>query len=142
MTEEKTDISVTRHVEQPVERVYDVWLDPAQARKFFFATATGQIVRAELDPRVGGKFVFTDRRDTGDVEHVGTYVELVRPKRIVFDFAVPQFSAQLTRIEVDVVQSGSGSDVTLTHRAVPPDHKEKARAGWTTILNNLADSLS
>jgi Uncharacterized conserved protein len=135
-------LSVTRTIDCPAEKVFDAWLDPEQAKKFLFATPTGQMVKAETDPRVGGKFTFVDRRDGQDVTHIGTYVELVRPKRIVFHFEVPPFSTEPTRIEVDIIPRGSASDVTLTHRDVPKAHAEKARNGWTTILNALASSLS
>jgi uncharacterized protein YndB with AHSA1/START domain len=138
---ERTDLSVTRQVNQPPELIYDAWLDPKQAKKFVFATATGQMVRAETDPKVGGKFTFVDRRDGEDVEHTGTYLELVRPRRIVFEFAVLKYSAEKSRIEVEIAPSGTGSDVTLTYRNAPKEHADKARSGWTTILNNLADSL-
>lgn len=138
---ERTDLSVARRIDQPPARVYDAWLDPKQAKKFLFATATGQMVRAETDPKAGGKFTFVDRRNGEDIEHTGIYLELIRPRRIVFEFAVPKYSAEKTRIEVEITPSGTGSDVTLTHRNAPKEHVDKARSGWTTILNNLADSL-
>jgi uncharacterized protein YndB with AHSA1/START domain len=137
----RTDLSVTRRINRLPERVYDAWLDPKKAKKFLFATAGGQMLRAETDPRVGGKFMFVERRDGDDFEHSGTYLELFRPQRIVFEFAVPKVSAEKTMIEVEITPNGTGSDVTLIHRNATKEHEDKARNGWTTILNNLADSL-
>ena len=138
----KADLSVSREIAAPPEKVYDAWLDPAVARNFLFATESGTIVRAEIDPRVGGRFTMTDRRNGEDFEHVGEYIELDRPRRIVFDFWLPKFSEQRTRIEIDIASRGSGSEVTLTHRDVPADHREKARGGWTTILAGLAAAVA
>lgn len=96
------------------------------------------MVRAEIDARVGGKFVFTDRRDGVDVEHTGEYLEIERPRRLVFTFAVPQFSAESTRVSIDIVPLETGCELTLTHEGVLPDYVTRTEAGWGMILDNLA----
>ena len=86
MSKQQTaQVRVNRRISASPERVFDAWLDPKKAGKFLFATATGQMVRAGIDPRVGGKFVFIDRRDGEDVEHTGEYLDLDRPRRLVFE---------------------------------------------------------
>ncbi len=137
-----TTVRVTRQFSASAERVYDAWLDPEMAKRFLFATARGEMVRAEIDARVGGSFVFTDRRDGEDIEHVGTYVELDRPRRIVFDFSVPRFSAQSTRIAIDIAPLASGCTLTLTHEGVLPEFKERTEHGWSTIVNGLEECVS
>ena len=68
---DKVLVRVTHHFDASAERVYDAFLDPRQARKFMFATATGQIVRCDIDARVGGTFTIVDRRRGEDVTHSG-----------------------------------------------------------------------
>lgn len=121
------------------ERVYDAWLDPAKAGKFLFTTPTGQMQRVEIEARVGGKFSFVDRRDGTDYDHHGTYLELVRPTRIVFEFAV--MDSPFTRVAIDIVARGSGCEVTLTHDGVPEKMKDRSRGGWTKILENCAKQV-
>ena len=81
---------VTQKFASDEESIYDAFLDPKTASKFLFATPTGTMVRAEIDARVGGRYTFVERRDGADVLHTGEYLELLRPLRMVFTFAVPQ----------------------------------------------------
>ena len=141
MTSPLVDVRASRPVDAPPERVFDAWLDPALARRFLFATATGEMVRAEIDPRVGGRFTMVDRRDGVDVEHTGTYLALDRPRRIAFDFAVPAFSAQRTRITVEIAPRGDGSAVSVAQHDTPAEYAERARAGWGMVLDALAHAL-
>jgi uncharacterized protein YndB with AHSA1/START domain len=136
-------VRATHRYDAAPERVFDAWLEPKIAGKFLFATPTGQMVRAETDPRVGGKFAFVDRRpEMGDVEHVGTYIEIDRPRRLVFDFAVPQYEATLTRITLDFAPSGAGCDLTLTHDGVFEDYVKQTEQGWGMILDSLERALA
>ena len=138
---ERNIVRVHHHFDASAERVFDAWLDPSRAGKWFFATPTGVMVRAEIDARVGGRFCFVDRRDGVDVEHVGEYLEIDRPRRLVFTFGVPQFSAEFTRVAIDLVASGSGCELTLTHHGVLPEYASRTREGWTGILEGLATTL-
>lgn len=123
------------------ECVFDAWLDPDTAGKWLFATPTGRMVRVEIDARVGGKFVFVDQRDGDDVEHIGEYLELDRPRRLVFTFAVPKFSPLLTRVTIDIAPTETGCDLTLTHDGVLPEWESRAESGWTAILDGLGRTL-
>lgn len=120
------------------ERVFDAWLDPAKARRFLFATPTGEMVRAETDPRVGGRFAFVDRRDGQDILHTGEYLEIERPRRLVFTFTVPKYSSLSTRVTIEIVPEGEGCELTLTHEGVLPEYKDRSVDGWSKILAGLA----
>jgi uncharacterized protein YndB with AHSA1/START domain len=133
-------IVITRRFDFPMERVFDAWLDPAKASTFLFATPTGKMVRVEIDARVGGSFHIT-RRDGDDVDHVGSYLEIDRPRRLIFTFGVPKYSAQITRVTIDLRPLPTGCELTLTHEGVLPEWLESSREGWGKILDGLSSSL-
>src|SRR5436190_18036912 len=136
------ELSVTHTYRHTPETVFDAWLNPAIARRFLFATPTGEMVRADVDPRVGGRFAFVDRRpDAGDVLHEGEYVEIDRPHRIVFTFAVPQYDPQKTTVRLDFEPVDGGCKVTLTHTDVLPEWRDQTVHGWTMILASLEAAL-
>src|ERR1700744_1107355 len=132
------EFSVTHSCAAAPERVFDAWLDPAIARRFLFATPTGEMIRAEVDARVGGRFTFVDRRpDMGDVLHTGEYLELDRPRRLAFTFGVPQFNPDFTRVVVEIAPTAAGCEVTLTQSDVPADWADRSKEGWGKILGVL-----
>ena len=133
---------VTRRYSAPPERVFDAFLDVTIARRFLFATAAGEMIEASVDPRVGGRFVFTERRpDMGEVRHVGEYLEIDRPRRLVFSFGVPQFDPGMTTVALDLRPDGQGCELTLTHEGVPPAYKDGSTDGWRRILAGLEPAL-
>ncbi len=137
-----TSVRVVRHFVESPERVFDAWLDPRSAGRWLFATPTGVMVRAEIDARVGGRFCFVDRRDGDDVEHEGVYHEIVRPHRLVFSFGVPKFSAEFTRVRIEIAAAATGCELTLTHENVLAEYAEQTQQGWTGILAGLAATLA
>lgn len=121
------------------ERVFDAWLDSTTARQFLFATAGGEMIRANIDARVGGNFEFVDRRNGEDIAHTGTYLEIDRPRRIKFKFAVN--GSPYTNVSIDIATTAGGCELTLTHEGVPPEMTERSAAGWTKILRAQHDVM-
>lgn len=142
---ERLTVRVSRRFEMPAERVFDAWLDPGNAGKWLFATPEGQMVRVEIDARVGGAFNFTDRRAGEDIEHTGEYLEIDRPRRLAFHFCVPKFSKEPTRIQVDLAPAASGPEstlLTLVHEGVFAEYAARTEEGWKGILEGLERQLA
>jgi uncharacterized protein YndB with AHSA1/START domain len=138
---ETATVTVERRIAAPPEQVFDAWTDPDHAGRWLFRTADGVLERCEIDARVGGRFRIDERRDGDLAEHFGEYAELDRPARLAFDFWT-SFSDERTRVVIDIVPDGDGSRLTLTHEGVWEDWADKTRQGWTTIVDNLAQTVS
>jgi len=136
----RVTLTVTRRFTASAERVFDAWLDPQTVARWLFTTPTGRIVHVAIDARVGGTFVIT-RRDGEDVEHTGQYLEIERPRRLAFTFAVPRFSSATTKVAIDIVPLESGCELTLTHEGVLPEWSERTREGWNSLTDKLAATL-
>jgi uncharacterized protein YndB with AHSA1/START domain len=135
-------VRASRRFSASSERVFDAWLDANSMRKWLFATPDGEMMGAESDGRVGGRFLFTERRGGVDVDHVGEYLEIDRPRRLVFTFTVPMFSPQATRVTVEITPTDEGCALALTHEGVFEDYEAQTRKGWTGILEGLAGTLT
>jgi uncharacterized protein YndB with AHSA1/START domain len=127
----------------PPAAVYDAWLNPYLAKRFLFATDDGHVIRADINAHVGGGFMIIDRRPTGDACHSGIFLELRRPRRIVFSFSVEEHDHCTDRVEIDIEPLGNGCRLTLTHEmcAEWSDFEEKTRQGWAHILEGLDREL-
>ncbi len=137
---------IKREYAFPAERVFDAWLTPEITRRWLFTTGDSEVVRCEIDARVGGTFEIVDKRDSGEfkgeIRHIGEYLEIDRPRRLVFTFGVPQFDPNMTRVEIDIAAKGSGCELTLTHYGVPPEWQVPTTEGWTKLLGNLEREIT
>ena len=147
-------VRVTHRYTLPAERVFDAWITPAQAGRFLFATRTGNILHCEIEPRVGGTFIVTDRRPIADGEesffeaqHRGTYLEIERPRRLVFEFGIEPFIEDATRVTIDITPgAGHTCELTLTHdlgdSLEAQANAARTRQGWTATLQQLEKVLT
>ena len=146
-------VRVSHRYTAPAERVFDAWVTPSQASRFFFATRTGNIMRCEMEPEPGGHFFVTDRRPNADgdesvmdAEHRGEYIEVDRPNKLVFDFTVPPYTESPTRVTLEFVPlSGMSCEIVLTHNLGNDDGaramERQTREGWARMLANLEKEL-
>ena len=137
----KVVVRVARRYDAPPECVFDAWLDPSTVRRFLFTIPTGEIVRAEIEPRVGGVFHVVDRRDGQDVDHEGTYLEIDRPRHLEFEYSADH--SDRSRVSIDITPSGGGSELTLAHELHPDwaDFAPRAEEAWRKMLEGLAAAL-
>ena len=137
-------IRLTRRYDAPPERVFDAWVNPEKVKAWMGAPAakmTGQpdeVLRITTDPRVGGKFSFVVRRQGQELDHAGEYLEVDRPRRLVFTWGVPAFSADFSVVALDFVPDGDGTLLTLDAGQVPEAYRERTAAGWGHIMASLA----
>ncbi|MFY9609140.1 MAG: SRPBCC domain-containing protein [Blastocatellia bacterium] len=143
MTEDKPNIlQITRRFDASPERVFDAWLDPDTARKWLFVTPTfAEDRRVEIDARVGGSYLLTNLIERQEIEGIGEYLEIDRPRRLVFSFAIPHFGPHVDRIVVEIALDGDGCVLTLTHELLPPEYHSATEHGWRKMFDVLAEVL-
>ena len=135
-------LSVERRIAAPPEQVFDAWLDPKAVGRWLFATPDGTMEKVEIEPRVGGRFMIAERGRDELAEHFGEYVEIDRPRRLVFTFAT-SVEETPSRVTVTMEPDGEATRLTLVHEmdAKWADYADKIRQGWTMIVDGLARTL-
>jgi uncharacterized protein YndB with AHSA1/START domain len=138
MTAGRIAVNIVKDFDVPPERVFDAWLDPAMVAHWF-APGLGEMVRGEIDARQGGTFHLDQRRGDGIARHWGTYLEMDRPRRLVFTWWVDGAEGE-DIVTIDMAPAGSGCRVTVTHEmdARFADYAGRTGKGWAAMLDGLS----
>ncbi len=119
MALETVTIEQTQFVSAKPVEVYDALVNPKKHGEFTGAKATGEAV-------AGGEFTAYD----GYIS--GTYVELVRARKIVQDWRTSEWPEGYppSRLEFQFAPKDDGTEVTMTHSQVPAAQADAYRQGW------------
>ena len=147
---------VTRQLGASSDRVFDAWLDPEKVRVWWRATAaaagrgaTETIENVTIDARVGGRFSILVRRNGRLIDHTGIYLEVDRPRRLVFTWAALEEAqsgdaSQSSRVVIEIVPIATGCAVTLTHEMHPEwrDFVDRGAKAWSLMLEAIDETLA
>jgi len=141
--DKKIQVTVKRRVKVIPDRVFGALTDPMRAKHFMFATDNGKMIRVEIEPKIGGRYVFVDQRDGEDVEHSGEIVNIEPGRLIEFDLKVEKYSEHVDRVRIEIENLGHWSEVIVTHD-MHEDFEGDTKimeAGWKDILDKLAKTV-
>lgn len=132
---------VTRRFGVLPERVFDAWLDPEMIGQWMFGPRLREeeVVNLTADARVGGTFSFVVRRQGEEIDHIGEYREIDRPRRLVFTWAVAPEPIDSSLVTIDILPSDRGCELKLTHEMSSEwaDYVSRTEDAWTLMLNAL-----
>ena len=126
------------------ERVFRAWAS-AEALKRWYAPGEATVALAEVDFRVGGRFLIHMQGPDGTAFRVsGEYREIVPPERLVFTWRWEHEPAEAeTVVTVEFRENGAETDVILTHDGFASAQAQTGHeTGWNGIFEKLAALLS
>lgn len=102
-----------------------------------------KVVRISVDARVGERFSFLVRRQGTEIDHVGRYIELDRPRRLAFTWAAAADTESPSRVTIEIISQAVGCELILTHEMQPQwaDYVGRVREEWTKELEALSTTL-
>ena len=134
-------IRVRRRIAAPAQVLFDAWLDPESVAAWMRPFDTVRTV-AQADPVVGGSYRIDMHQPDGKVvEHVGKYVEIDPPRRLVFTWASPATQHKDSLVTIEFIESAGATEVSLTHEQLPEYMAQAHVGGWTSAFEKLAAHL-
>jgi uncharacterized protein YndB with AHSA1/START domain len=140
---EAPEIQVSRRFPWSCEEVFSAWLDPAKVGKWMFGPPLREekVLRMGLEARVGGHFSFVVEREGKELDHKGEYLEIERPRRLVFTWGIRGMSeSSASRVTLEFREAAEGGcELRLSHALAPEweDFAQRTKEGWEKILGSL-----
>ena len=133
-----TDITVSRTIPAPAEKVYDVWIDPKSPGGPWFGTE-----RVILNAVVDGLFYLAVKHEGRIWPHYGRFTQMNRPRLLEHTWMSEATKGAESVVTITLEPRGNQTEVTLRHSGVPDDEMGRQhQEGWTWILSTLAEGFA
>lgn len=140
----RPSLRLERRLRAPVALVYAAWTKPEALLRWFGPGDTREVLSADVDLRVGGRFRVVMIAESGEVHRVGgVYREIVPNERLVFTWAWESTPERESLVTILLASAGSGTDLTLVHEQLFDVAARDGHArGWAGALDRLERSLA
>jgi len=138
----KPSLTLKRRFNAPPEKVFSAWTQAEKIKRWFGPGQAG-VLRAECDPRVGGRYRIVMRSPSGEEHDVsGVFREVVPNEKLVYTWAWRTMPERESMVTVEFKRDGSETVLTLTHaQFADEDARDRHRQGWNGALDKLAAFL-
>ncbi|MES2355431.1 MAG: SRPBCC domain-containing protein [Pseudomonadota bacterium] len=136
-------VTVKRRISAPAQQLFDAWLNPISLAEWMRPCSSGTTrSTVEVDAREGGAFVIVMHVPSGPVRHTGIYQTIDAPRRLVFTWNSPHTGPQETLVTVEFHPVDQATEIVITHERLPETARNGHTAGWTEILESLAEKIN
>ena len=142
-TTETRELTVSRVVEAPPERVYEAFVDPDELAEWYHPPGFGAEVH-DFDATEGGSYRITMAGQTPETEeHAHTYdgnFEVLEPGQRIVQRETPPDAGGEMMVTITFEDVADGTEVTVTLE-IPAAWPDGAIEGWEAALGNLTERL-
>ncbi|MBL6750689.1 MAG: SRPBCC domain-containing protein [Nevskia sp.] len=134
----KPSLTIQRRINAPPSKVFAAWIEPEKVARWW-GPGGAEVVSAQSDPRVGGRFRFVSQAPGGERHDVGgEYREVVPDRKLVFTWAWHSTPERESLVTLSLSGDGAGTLLTLTHEQFFDEPaRDGHRKGWDAALDRL-----
>jgi uncharacterized protein YndB with AHSA1/START domain len=141
-TTTKPSLTIKRRFNAPPAKVFAAWIDPEKV-KHWMGPGAVEVLRAECDPRTGGRYRWVMKSPDGEEHDVsGVYKEVIPNQKLVFTWAWKSTPERESQVTLTFKPDGTGTLFTLQHEQFfDEDARDRHNQGWTGAVEKLAAYL-
>lgn len=139
-----TQLTMTRLIRAPRERVFAAWTTPDLLLKWW---GPGPVTcpEAHVDLRPGGEYRIANKQQDGSITWIfGTFAEVSPPEKLIYDWSVSILADMPpTRVVVCFNAHPAGTELVLTHERFPAaEIRDMHAQGWAGCIDRLEALLA
>jgi uncharacterized protein YndB with AHSA1/START domain len=132
-------LEVRRRLPAPVTEVFRWCTEPERLSQWMTPVGT---VDAEVDLRIGGALRIVMRGEGQVIEHTGEFLEIEKPRRLVFTWVSPFTGLRPSRVTVELEPDGQdGTLLRLIHSDLTETEADSHQQGWTALIDRLQQRI-
>jgi uncharacterized protein YndB with AHSA1/START domain len=139
----KPSLTIKRRFNASPAKVFSAWTDPEKVKRWM---GPGEVkpLRAEADPRAGGRYRWVMQTPSGEEHDVsGVYREVVPNEKLVFTWAWKSTPERESLVTITIKSDGAGTLMTLTHeQVVDEEARDRHHFGWDGAMLKLEKYLA
>jgi len=136
------ELTVSRKIPAPRQKVFDAWLSPPMLAKFMRPGGKDMTSKVTNDPVKGGRFSIIMTAGGKEIPHAGTYLEIDPHSRLAFTWESPH-SLDDSVVTIDFAESEPGVTEVTLHQVKfrSEEARDSHKGGWTAILECVEEAF-
>ncbi|AMM16261.1 ATPase [Burkholderia sp. PAMC 28687] len=134
----KPSLTLQRRINASPAKIFAAWTEPSQLVKWMHPNKN-DVIHAEMDVRVGGRFRIVMRTPAGEEHDVsGVFTEVVQDEKLVYTWAWRSTPERESLVTFTLRRDGELTLLTLTHEQFFDETaRDNHESGWNEILDGL-----
>lgn len=142
----KPSLTIKRRLNAAPSKIYAAWTDPEKLAVWFGMPAKMQAgsLRAETDPRIGGRYRISFTGTDGEYFQVGgIYRDIVPNELLVMSWAWHSTPERESLLTISLKPDGAGTLLTLHHEQFADEvARDNHENGWNALLGQLEQYIN
>jgi Uncharacterized conserved protein len=136
-------VQITWEFAAPPRDVWAVWTTPEGILQWFCSDPKGQVLKAELDVRVGGRFEVTFA-DSDGTSHTasGIYQHVEPHKKLEFSWGWKSEPGVETQIKIEFEPNGEDTIMQFEHGGLVHASSHDYQSGWRSTFQKIDKFLA